>query len=389
MINSALVSAQNRNRLYWVGERQEDWSYKQVHIVQPLDKGILLKDILEEEVDEKYYMSNELFEKLRKFESNARLSDTEWKSYTLNTMQWWHRQPKIIQPWAMRWRNIVDWKRVDELWAKTEQRIEIGQEEKAHTITSVQKDSMIIQRSHGYNKWWEHIEKCPSITSHSWQENNHVSDGARIRKLTPIECERLQTIAMNTKIYMLNIECLDFIDSIWLDQIECSADVENKNHKLQNVVLNAGKEEKKENAWFVEQTLNLKNQQTNIPAPENVLINWDEDRIIKLNIDEQRLFVNSVEKKSNAIHPIETGDFAQMRLRNSRRLLQNMRPQSESSPKKRLTMLSFKGPMRCNQWFSTGSYQLPHQLRNLSIRMVSTMGLLVIILWVPWNQELW
>jgi len=37
-INSSLVSAQNRRRLYWVGERQEDGTYKQVHIEQPKDK---------------------------------------------------------------------------------------------------------------------------------------------------------------------------------------------------------------------------------------------------------------------------------------------------------------------------------------------------------------
>lgn len=46
-INSALVSAQNRQRLYWVGIRQEDGSYKKADIQQPEDKGIMLKDILE------------------------------------------------------------------------------------------------------------------------------------------------------------------------------------------------------------------------------------------------------------------------------------------------------------------------------------------------------
>lgn len=193
-INSALVSAQNRRRLYRVWERQDDWTYKQVQIQQPEDKWILLKDILEESVDDKYYLSDEVFQKLKKFESNARLSDIEWKSYCLNTMQWWHRQPKIIQPCAMRWRYIVDGKRVDEVWAKTEQRIEIGQDQKAHTITSVQKDSMIIQKSHGFNKWWEHKDKSPTMTSNSRQENNHLSDWVSIRKLTPVECERLQTV---------------------------------------------------------------------------------------------------------------------------------------------------------------------------------------------------
>ena len=47
LINSALVSAQNRQRLYWVGRRNPDGTYSQVPIEQPEDRGILLRDILE------------------------------------------------------------------------------------------------------------------------------------------------------------------------------------------------------------------------------------------------------------------------------------------------------------------------------------------------------
>lgn len=46
-INSALVSAQNRQRLYWVGKRNEDGTYSKVDVQQPEDRGIILKDILE------------------------------------------------------------------------------------------------------------------------------------------------------------------------------------------------------------------------------------------------------------------------------------------------------------------------------------------------------
>ena len=46
-INSALVSAQNRQRLYWVGIRNEDGTYRKADIEQPEDRGIFLKDILE------------------------------------------------------------------------------------------------------------------------------------------------------------------------------------------------------------------------------------------------------------------------------------------------------------------------------------------------------
>ena len=47
LINSALVSAQNRQRLYWVGRRNEDGSYSKVNVEQPADRGILLKDVLD------------------------------------------------------------------------------------------------------------------------------------------------------------------------------------------------------------------------------------------------------------------------------------------------------------------------------------------------------
>lgn len=47
LINSALVSAQNRQRLYWAGKRNQDGTYCQVAVEQPVDRGILLRDILE------------------------------------------------------------------------------------------------------------------------------------------------------------------------------------------------------------------------------------------------------------------------------------------------------------------------------------------------------
>ena len=50
LINSALVSAQNRHRLYWVGRRNEDGTYSKVDVEQPEDRGIFLKDVLDSAV---------------------------------------------------------------------------------------------------------------------------------------------------------------------------------------------------------------------------------------------------------------------------------------------------------------------------------------------------
>ena len=47
LINSALVSAQNRNRYYWT-----NW-----HVEQPKDKGIVLADIIEQEVAQEHFHS--------------------------------------------------------------------------------------------------------------------------------------------------------------------------------------------------------------------------------------------------------------------------------------------------------------------------------------------
>lgn len=46
-INSALLSAQHRERLYWVGKRNVDGTYSKVNVEQPVDRGILLRDILD------------------------------------------------------------------------------------------------------------------------------------------------------------------------------------------------------------------------------------------------------------------------------------------------------------------------------------------------------
>jgi DNA (cytosine-5)-methyltransferase 3A len=50
MFNASLVSAQSRKRLFWTN----------IPFNLPVDRGILLKDILEAEVDEKFYINKEM-----------------------------------------------------------------------------------------------------------------------------------------------------------------------------------------------------------------------------------------------------------------------------------------------------------------------------------------
>lgn len=147
MINSSLLSAQNRRRLYRVWKRQGDWTYKQVHINQPEDKWILLNDVLLDDVEDKYYMTIEQFKKL-KFESLQRLYNK--KASTLNTSQGWHRQPKILVNYF---------------------------------------NQRVL------------LEKCWTLWTNYWFTNKQgyqiIEWEHKIRKLTPIEYERLQTVPDN------------------------------------------------------------------------------------------------------------------------------------------------------------------------------------------------
>ena len=54
LICASLVSAQRRRRLFWTNIP---------NVTLPEDKGILLKDILEQEVDEKYFVNTDKYKK--------------------------------------------------------------------------------------------------------------------------------------------------------------------------------------------------------------------------------------------------------------------------------------------------------------------------------------
>jgi len=72
MINSALVSAQNRVRLYWTNIGGTGG------IPQPKEKGIFLKDILQKDVDEKYYLSEKAL---------ARISNSNYSKPSINAQK--------------------------------------------------------------------------------------------------------------------------------------------------------------------------------------------------------------------------------------------------------------------------------------------------------------
>ena len=134
LINSALVSAQNRQRLYWVGKRNPDGTYSKVDVEQPEDRGILLRDILEDGII------------------------WQEKSYTITTRCCGaipedtlkrHRHTMVAEPVeprcvAQRGRYPENPKsRVAGL--PTEQMFEAREDSKTNTLTTVQKDNLVAE----------------------------------------------------------------------------------------------------------------------------------------------------------------------------------------------------------------------------------------------------
>lgn len=221
LINSSLVSAQNRLRLYWTNIP---------NIEQPTDKNIILEDILVKEDTESYALSD-LANKRAKDNPRSRafkpgqeksgallanqykqstdslyalkepkqvgvavdinghdilkrVYSPEGKSPTLNTMGGGNREPKVLSG-AWRARSYdekgqrVKWKD-----SKPKQMLELRKDQKSNSIGSVQKDSVVVEDL-------------------SW------------RKLLPIECERLQTVPDNYTNHVSTSQRLKMLGNGW------------------------------------------------------------------------------------------------------------------------------------------------------------------------------
>lgn len=183
LINSSLLTAQHRKRLYWCGALQEDGSYKKIEISQPEDERILLKDILEDGDTEKlksycitatysracpkdYFEHGQrqlVFKKpvkvghFNKGGQGDRVYSSDGKSVCLSANGGGRGSCTglyEIKGCAIRGRYKDDSK-------ETQQTLEIREDEKTNCLTSVSKDSLV-----------------------------QIKD--MVRKLTPNECARLQ-----------------------------------------------------------------------------------------------------------------------------------------------------------------------------------------------------
>ena len=264
-INSSLLSAQNRQRLYWTSIANKPFGLfddMECTIPQPKEKGILLKDVLESDVPEKYYLSEKALSYINRGIEKCRdridFNDGSKKTscLTVNYHKGIHNQGETMVCIAQRGRNPENPKS-RKAGLVTEQQLEPRFDGKTNCLTSVQKDNLLliggikngqfkegtssdfsqgarvystewkstclssecggmgaktglyleipeatkketifIQRERGYNNGFiKGIEKSPSLTS--------VQD-YRIRRLTPRECGRLQTIPEDILEKMLN-----------------------------------------------------------------------------------------------------------------------------------------------------------------------------------------
>lgn len=165
MINSSLLSAQNRKRYYWFnwGDMQYNlFGFPTCDIPQPKDKGILLKDVLESGIADR--------------EKTGALCATDYKGFGYNAIEYMSKHQRC---------NYVA------------EPIRLSQYEKsqgqAQRVYSVRGKSVALNANGGGQGGKTGLYKID------------LPDGDYIiRKLTPIECERLQTMPDNFTQYGKN-----------------------------------------------------------------------------------------------------------------------------------------------------------------------------------------
>lgn len=146
MINSNLVSAQNRKRLYWTNIAE---------ITQPEDEGIFIRDILEDDVNEKYYVSDKALEGMI---NHARVNAAKGNGFGARNVSPDGKANALCVSSGSRDNNLVA-----ASLGTPGQALELVPEGKSKRLTEAEKDII-------------------------------VCSGHALRRLTPVECARLQTV---------------------------------------------------------------------------------------------------------------------------------------------------------------------------------------------------
>ena len=188
LINSALVSAQNRERLYWC-----NWK-----VTQPEDKKIFLKDIIE---------SDGVSCDTRNKGGKQLCKTNVQKSHCLLAREYkgignFAESAVVVTGGAFRGRN-PEKPTSRESGLDTVQMLEMRGDEKTNTLTTVQKDNVCVMIGNAglnghesTNRVYSPEGKSPCLTAiqGGGQEPKVSTDSITWRKLTVTECERLQTV---------------------------------------------------------------------------------------------------------------------------------------------------------------------------------------------------
>jgi site-specific DNA-cytosine methylase len=179
-INSNLVSAQNRDRWYWsniktkdVGLFDEQWT----DIPQPKDRGILLKDIL----DSGYTDRNKSHCLDANYFKGANLKEYINKS----------RRQIVFE--AKNKKNVIVDLDIKPPYSFYECRTDEGKESRRIAKQSTGKDTTKRSKEHKeYRAMLNNKANCLVTVDNPM--NYILDENYNYRKLTPIECARLQTI---------------------------------------------------------------------------------------------------------------------------------------------------------------------------------------------------
>ena len=201
-INSALVSAQNRKRIYWTNIGHEPgglFGDLVCKIEQPKDRGILLKDILESEVDDKYYLSEKMIKSLTQ---DKDLGNGIWKG--MQPRDFFDKGHTLTSRMAKMGKSdnyikIDKQGNIKENQDKASCFTAGGNSGGNHSDMDLIVHNTMPRSSTTGKGGTGHLSRKDGKTYCLDTGNTNALEitNSRIRRLTPLECERLQTVADN------------------------------------------------------------------------------------------------------------------------------------------------------------------------------------------------
>ena len=235
MINSALVSAQNRQRLYWTNiglEPQGLFRDLESIIQQPNDKGILLKDILEKNVLEKYFLSDRMVSYFIKHDKKYRDSGG---GFAFKPSEGYHKSRTLTNPsrnrmddnWVLCNREVKQLNLSKESGGKQpyqQNRIYdsngISPALCANKSDLLIKEEIVLGCDYRTDEGFRFRDNGKSGTLAARARNDEscgqlASINSKIRKLTPVECERLQTVKDNYTNYVSDSQRYKMLGNGW------------------------------------------------------------------------------------------------------------------------------------------------------------------------------